>query len=93
MPNEWTDTLSNLRRRLQGKPARAQPHERVGRYALEIVNRDEQLANATTELERLFWSHDGRLVHKWPHYLPIHQRYLEPFKPGFRAVDGIWRPL
>jgi hypothetical protein len=85
MANGSTQSLVNLRRRLQGKAARTRPHERVGSYALDNFDRQAKLAAAICELERLFWSHDGHLVHKWPHYLLIHQRYLEPLGRNFRV--------
>jgi hypothetical protein len=28
---------------------------------------------------QLFWSHRGRSIHKWPHYLPIYERHLARF--------------
>lgn len=31
-------------------------------------------------LERLFWSNDGPVVHKWPHYFPIYERHFGPFR-------------
>lgn len=85
--------LKGLRGRLLGKQPAMLPFEQVGSYAGRGFVPAMESARAATELERLFWSHEGRLVHKWPHYLPIHQRYLEPFKPGFPTADGSRRPL
>jgi hypothetical protein len=33
-----------------------------------------------TEMEALFWSNEGPIVHKWHHYLPIYDRYLAPWR-------------
>ena len=78
----------------KAQPSQAlMPFENVGKYGLDKFDRDAELAKATGELERLFWSHTGRLVDKWPHYLPIHQRHLEPYKAGFPLGDGSRRPL
>lgn len=33
-----------------------------------------------TEIETLFWTHQGVVVHKWLHYLPLYDRYLQPWK-------------
>lgn len=30
--------------------------------------------------ESLFWNHNGSIVHKWHHYLPIYDRHLKVFK-------------
>jgi Methyltransferase domain len=35
---------------------------------------------SATEVEELFWSNDGPIVHKWHHYLPIYDRYLTPWR-------------
>ncbi|SEO30768.1 Methyltransferase domain-containing protein [Pseudorhodobacter antarcticus] len=52
-------------------------------------------------LEGLFWSHDGTIVHKWHHYLPIYERYFSSFrgrKPRFLEIGvskggslSLWR--
>jgi hypothetical protein len=35
-------------------------------------------------IERSFFRHDGRIVHKWHHYLPVYDRFLAPY--GDRAM-------
>ena len=30
--------------------------------------------------EGLFWEHDGSIVHKWHHYLPIYEKFLREYK-------------
>lgn len=37
-------------------------------------------AAATCEFERLFYEHDGRLIHKWHHYLAVYDRYFSPIR-------------
>ncbi len=32
------------------------------------------------DIERIFWSNTGPIVHKWLHYLPIYERYLEKYR-------------
>lgn len=34
----------------------------------------------TCELERLFYGHQGRLIHKWKHYLPLYDRHFAPYR-------------
>jgi Methyltransferase domain len=92
MLGKWKNRLWK-RNRSKRKAPPLLDHEMVGKYALDGADLKARAANASTELERLFWTHTGRLVHKWPHYLPIHQRYLEPFKAGFPQAAGGRQPL
>jgi hypothetical protein len=87
--DKWRWQFADWRAQRRGPP----PHELAGREPLEGFDREANALAATTELERLFWTHTGRLVYKWPHYLLIHQRYLGGFKTGFRQADGTLRPL
>lgn len=44
---------------------------------------DDQNAQAGPDagpLERAFFGHRGRIVHKWHHYLPIYDRYFSRFR-------------
>lgn len=97
MSNPLVKKLKALRQRMRGRVPGASlamfTHEQVGTYTGEGFDPVIEAGKSATELERLFWSHKGRLVHKWPHYLPIHQRYLEPFKSGFPTAEGGRRPL
>lgn len=31
-------------------------------------------------IETMFWEHDGTVVNKWHHYLPLYDRYMAPFR-------------
>lgn len=35
---------------------------------------------AAGELERIFYGHRGRRLHKWVHYLPVYERHLAPWR-------------
>ncbi len=37
--------------------------------------------------------HEGNLVDKWRHYLPIYDRLMGPFRDGFTDESGVRRPL
>jgi hypothetical protein len=37
-------------------------------------------ADATSTLERLFLSHQGRSISKWTHYFPVYEQYFSPFR-------------
>ena len=93
MPNRLRIRLNQLALLLKGQDPRSKPYELVENYAFANVDPKAELSNSGTELERLFWSHDGRLTNKWPHYLPIHERHLAPFKTGFPDGKGGTRPL
>lgn len=54
--------------------------------------RGQDLPNGC-ELGRMFLAHQGRLIHKWPHYLPAYERHFTPFRRGFPLPDGSFRPL
>jgi hypothetical protein len=49
--------------------------------------------SATGPLADLFFAHDGRLIHKWVHYLEIYERHLAAYRDGFPLPDGTRRPL
>ena len=33
-----------------------------------------------SDIENLFWDHDGPVIHKWLHYLPIYEANFAPFR-------------
>jgi hypothetical protein len=37
-------------------------------------------AETPGELAQLFFATRGRLIHKWPHYLPVYERYFAPWR-------------
>lgn len=38
------------------------------------------------DVERAFFGHDGRVVHKWHHYLPLYDRYFAPYRNSGKPV-------
>jgi hypothetical protein len=44
------------------------------------------LIGATSQVAKLFYRHEGRLIDKWGHYLDIYDRHLERFRKTGRAV-------
>lgn len=77
-----------LRRMKNGLRRIAGLHYRPDTFAAHSVDpsyASTGLANASSDLERMFYGNTGRLVHKWQHYLPIYERYFAshrgtPFK-------------
>jgi SAM-dependent methyltransferase len=41
---------------------------------------------ATNEIERIYYSHEGRLIHKWHHYLEIYDRHFSAVRERRKAA-------
>jgi hypothetical protein len=50
-------------------------------------------ADSNSDFGRMFYAHDGRVAHKWHHYLAIYDRILSPYRHGFVLPDGTKRQL
>lgn len=50
------------------------------------TNNDAPMPDGAGPIERAFYGHDGRTVHKWHHYLPLYDRYLGPYRQLGRPV-------
>lgn len=50
----------------------------LGRY--ENLGGRPPTAPPALDIEDLFWSNTGTIVHKWHHYLPIYHRYFSQFR-------------
>lgn len=77
------DLIARVRWRLRarsGKPAN--PYFPFAEQELAPSESGRLLASASCDLERLIYSHQGRVVHKWLHYPKIYARELEPFRSG-----------
>lgn len=48
--------------------------------AYEDLNRSKPPVTLPNTIEDLFWSHNGTVVHKWHHYLPIYDTYLKEYQ-------------
>ena len=72
-------------------------HEKISTYdAPADLDRAAALADAAAagrDLERLFWAHEGRLAHKWPHYFGVYEQLFGAYRTGFTTPDGQQRPL
>ncbi|MEM6482965.1 MAG: class I SAM-dependent methyltransferase, partial [Pseudomonadota bacterium] len=51
--------------------------EKIAKYFSPNV---PQGAQERSGLEGIFWSHQGPIVHKWHHYLPIYERYFASWR-------------
>ncbi len=50
------------------------------------TNNDAPMPDGAGPIERAFYGHDGRTVHKWHHYLPLYDRYLGSYRQLGRPV-------
>ena len=53
------------------------PHKNIAPFATSTFTEDERNAS---DLHRLFYGHDGPIVHKWKHYLSLYERHLSRFR-------------
>jgi hypothetical protein len=53
----------------------------------------EPIPEFSTDVGGLLAAHDGRLVHKWVHYLPAYSKEFARFRDGVPTPDGSTRPL
>ncbi len=44
------------------------------------TSRDRLRAELRSDFARIFYSHEGRIAHKWLHYLDVYDRYLTPYR-------------
>lgn len=51
-----------------------------GREEARRAGKTDSPSHQAGPLEKAFFSHQGRLVHKWHHYLPIYDRYFAPYR-------------
>ncbi|MGH8150655.1 MAG: hypothetical protein ACRETB_11865 [Steroidobacteraceae bacterium] len=41
-------------------------------------------------LLELFTGNKGSLIHKWPHYIPLYERYFSAFRPSWPPSSRRW---
>ncbi|MGC2636053.1 MAG: class I SAM-dependent methyltransferase [Acidobacteriaceae bacterium] len=49
-------------------------------WDLDPSERERLSLSASTDCAKLFYSHHGRIIHKWIHYLDIYDRHFAPFR-------------
>ena len=49
-------------------------------FSIAAEEGDRLAAGAEGGLSELFFSHQGRLVHKWVHYLPLYERHFSAYR-------------
>src|SRR5262245_6468409 len=62
--------------RVRGKPRSSGPADAWGVSPREA----RRSVQPSGELEKLFYDHNGRIAHKWHHYLEIYERHFEPLR-------------
>lgn len=63
--------------RLVNKPA---TKRNFADFAIDPIERDALKAAAETDLAKQFYGHEGRLAHKWLHYLDIYDRHFSKYR-------------
>lgn len=62
--------IADVKRRLSG----------VSRLRQYMLTSPRPVTPEMSDLERIFWSTEGQVVHKWLHYLPLYDRYLARYR-------------
>ena len=76
-----TDLLFDVRqgvRSLRGKPTN--PWFDYKKAQLDTSEGPKELAKTTSDIAQLFYNHEGRVIHKWTHYLDIYERHFAPYR-------------
>lgn len=50
------------------------------------TNNDAPMPDGAGPIEQAFYEHDGRVVHKMHHYLPLYDRYFGPYRQPDRPI-------
>ena len=50
------------------------------RMVVDPVEIDKLASVAKSEFEKIFYTHHGRKINKWHHYLSLYQRYFQPIR-------------
>jgi hypothetical protein len=72
--------------------ARGRPWGNSGRFTVELEAVTDQ-APSLSAVGEIFFNHNGRMAHKWVHYLEAYSEQFERLRSGVRDVDGAVRPL
>ncbi len=63
------------------------------RFDRGMIDRDAMLRQASNAMEKAFYAHDGRIAHKWHHYLEIYDRHFRRYvgRPVRLLELGVYR--
>jgi SAM-dependent methyltransferase len=85
LANYFGSLMSHAKAAGQARLAAANPSDNP--ESMLVVSEEQadayiahNLANAANELEQIYYSHDGRRIFKWHHYLAIYDRHLQGYK-------------
>ena len=65
-------SLSYLRRLLKRDRPKLEKYADSGLHRPHLGDKNS--------FESLFWGHEGTIVHKWHHYLPVYEKFLSRYK-------------
>jgi hypothetical protein len=76
MSSEFGRKVQIVIDKMRGKRRRFDPNQ-----IFSVSPRDaRKRVRASGELERLFYTHEGRIAHKWHHYLGIYEQHFQPLR-------------
>ncbi len=70
---------------MSSKP-RTTPAELLQSYAISREQAEALRSADPGPIEEAFFSNEGRVAHKWVHYLPVYDRYLGPYRDANPAM-------
>jgi hypothetical protein len=72
------DLIAKMLKRPLGRVDTVLPDIGIGPFSHKGPRPDD--GQEPSQLESLFWENKGVIVHKWHHYLPIYERYFQPWR-------------
>lgn len=88
--NRWPAVSTRAERALDA--IRRRPWGNSSRFTTGLDSGDDGDYSASS-VGQVFFNHDGRLAHKWLHYLQAYSDQFETLRNGFTNDDGSSRPL
>jgi hypothetical protein len=76
---DWYRIFYGVRRRYHraiGRPA----EPKFDDFGTQDADLARRRVGQPSEIADLFFASTGRLVHKWPHYLPVYERHFAPYR-------------
>ncbi len=72
--------IKQLSRYIRERPTAEKRYFERYKLSADARHTFQQSADDSSSVQRLFFSHLGRSISKWTHYLPVYERYFAPFR-------------
>lgn len=76
----WLEKAKREARRALDRALRVDDPSRLGSFELSRGEARARMSRDAGPLERMFFEHQGSIVHKWVHYLPVYDQFLTPYR-------------